>query len=362
MGFSISTGKKPKEPQRVVVYGVEGIGKSTFASRFPDPLFIDTEGSTSHLDVARFDPAPKSWQELLDMVFWARGNASRGSTLVVDTLDWAERLCEDAVCDRNGWKTISQPDYGKGYKALKSEFAKLLDALTEVARAGVNVVCTAHAKISKFELPDEAGAYDRWSLKLVDTPNTSVAAMVKEWADALLFANYKTVVETDSSGKAKARGNKRVLYTDHDATYDAKNRWGLPPSVPFDFAEIAGHIPSPSDFEQPQPAVAPQMQPQQLHPVAMPVVQVAKTVQPQPAAPRQDAGRGKQEALAALRSLMASSGITDADMRLAVSSQGYVTIQMPLDDYREDLLRYLAANFDAVRGVVEEQRAQIPIA
>ena len=47
--------------QRIVLMGVEGIGKSTFASMFPDPLFIDTEGSTSDLDVARL-PAPESWK------------------------------------------------------------------------------------------------------------------------------------------------------------------------------------------------------------------------------------------------------------------------------------------------------------
>ena len=342
-GFAFSSGKKQKAP-RVVLYGVEGIGKSTFASAFPDPLFIDTEGSTAYLDVKRFDPAPSSWQELLDMVQFAR--TADCSTLVLDTLDWAERLCVDAVCGEQRWESIETPGYGRGYKFVFEKFAKLLDALTSVAETGRTVVCTAHAKLVKFEQPDEAGAYDRWGLKLIDTRNTSVASMVKEWADAVLFANYKTIVERTEDGKAKARGAQRVMYTAHDATFDAKNRWGLPAEVPFEFASIAEHIPQ-TGAQGPQGGASQPMPPQQQQVPAQPVAAAQ-------AAP-------ETGALAKLRALMGQSGVTDEEMRLAVASQGYVTAAMPLESYRADLLEYLVAKFDAVRGVVEEQRrAPVP--
>ena len=68
---------------KVVIYGPEGIGKSTMAAAFPDPVFIDTEGSTKHMDVARL-PKPTSAAMLLDEVRWARDNSSQLGTLVVN--------------------------------------------------------------------------------------------------------------------------------------------------------------------------------------------------------------------------------------------------------------------------------------
>mgnify|MGYP000611029209 CR=1 FL=1 len=105
---------------------------------------------------------------------------------------------------------------------------------------GIHVVMTAHAKMRKFEQPDELGAYDRWEMKLTK----QTAPMVKEWADMVLFANYKTfVVNVDGQGaqkgKNKAQGGRRVMFTTHHPCWDAKNRYGLPEELPFDYGEIA---------------------------------------------------------------------------------------------------------------------------
>ena len=86
--------------KKVVIYGPEGIGKSTFASRFPDPVFIDTEGSTNSMDLARF-PKPTSWQMILDEVEYARSHPNEMKTLVIDTVDWAESLCIKNICDKH---------------------------------------------------------------------------------------------------------------------------------------------------------------------------------------------------------------------------------------------------------------------
>ena len=144
-------------PVKTVLYGPEGIGKSTFAAQFPAPVFIDTEGSTKRMNVARL-PAPTSWAMLLDEVAEvSRGNVPCG-TLVIDTADWAERLCIDAVCARAKVKGIEDFGYGKGYTYAKEEFGKLLDALEEVLNTGHNVLVLAHAAITKFEQPDAAGS------------------------------------------------------------------------------------------------------------------------------------------------------------------------------------------------------------
>lgn len=240
MALSISRGPVAKA-QKVVVYGPEGIGKTTLAARFPDPLFIDTEEGTAHYDVARLDPAPASWSALLQAVRDVKAE-SPCSTLVLDTADWAEGMAARHVCAEKRVGGIEDFGYGKGYAYLSEEFAKLLDALSDVADSGINVVVTAHAAMRKFEQPDEAASYDRWELKL----QKRCAPLLKEWADAILFLNWKTTVETVGEGKSakgKARNARRTMFCQHHACWDAKNRWGLPAEAPAEYESIAAHIP-----------------------------------------------------------------------------------------------------------------------
>ena len=227
---------------KTVIYGPEGIGKSTFAAQFPDPLFIDTEGSTVHMDVKRL-PKPDLWVELLNEVEYVRQNPGCCKTLVLDTADWAETLCSEYVCNRDQKTGIEDYGYGKGYRYNFEEFGRLLNALELVRGQGVNVVICCHATIRKFEQPDELGAYDRWGLKLTDAPKASIAGMVKEWADMVIFANYKTIVvnvdgKGATKGKNKVQGGKRVMYMTHNACWDAKNRFGLPDEADFSYEVV----------------------------------------------------------------------------------------------------------------------------
>ncbi len=239
--MKIIRGRQPGA-KKVVVYGPEGIGKSTFASRFPDPVFIDTEGSTKDMDVARTE-APTSWTMLMDQVKYMKAHPDTCRTLVVDTIDWAERLCIDHICAQHQKKGVEDFGYGKGYVYVKEEFGRFLDRLSEVTDAGVNVVLTAHTQIKKFEQPDELGSYDRWELKLGQKTTSQTSPLVKEWADMVLFANYKirSVAMDDKGQKRKAQGGKRVMYTLHHPCWDAKNRYGLPEEMDFDYVGIA-HI------------------------------------------------------------------------------------------------------------------------
>lgn len=227
------TSGKIKSAQKVVIYGPEGVGKTTFASKFPDPVFIDTEGGTKHYDVKRFQ-APSSWEMLIEEVRHVIKNPSCCKSLVIDTADWAEKLCAENVLAKYGKSSIEEFGYGKGYTYLYEEFGKLLNLLEDVVEKGVNVVICAHAQMRKFEQPHEFGAYDRWELKL----SKQIASMVKEWADMVLFANYETLIFKDSNGHAKAQGNKRVMFTTHHSCWDAKNREGLPEKLDFDYKEI----------------------------------------------------------------------------------------------------------------------------
>lgn len=234
--MNITQGKVIR-PQKVVVYGPEGIGKTTFAASFPDPLFIDTEGSTFHLDVKRTDK-PLTWDDLIITVQEVWKAPGLCKTLVIDTMDWAEQLCVSHVCKANGKTSIEAFGYGKGYTILGETFQQLLKELDNVIQSGANVVLTAHAKMRKFEQPDETGSYDRWEMKL----SKNVAPLVKEWADMVLFANYKTILVADETGKKKAQGGRRVIYTTHHPCWDAKNRHGLPDELELDYKVIKDAI------------------------------------------------------------------------------------------------------------------------
>ena len=240
------TSGKIESAQKIVIYGPEGIGKSTFASKFPNPLFIDTEGSTKHIDVRRL-PNPSSWAMLLESVKYVKSNPHVCDTLIIDTADWAERICIEHICSKAKVDGIEGLGYGKGYVYLAEEMGRLLNLLNEIIDIGINVVFTAHAQMRKFEQPDEIGSYDRWELKL----QKKTAPLLKEWADMVLFANYKTyVVNVDGQGADKgtnkAQGGKRVMHTTHHPCWDAKNRHNLKEELPFDYREIAHCIPTKS--------------------------------------------------------------------------------------------------------------------
>ena len=339
--YSVTTGVQTA-PVKTVLYGPEGIGKSTFASHFPDPVFIDTEGGTKRLDVARL-PQPTSWAMLLDEVAEVRKGNVPCSTLVIDTADWAERLCIQAVCARAKVNGIEDFGYGKGYTYVKEEFSKLLDALEEVLNAGHNVVVLAHAAITKFEQPDAVGNYDRWGMKT----SKQVAPLLQEWCDMLLFANYKTVVEKADSGpnaKNKASGSKRVLYTTHHACWDAKNRFDLPEEVPFDYASIAHCLPGGSAPAATQTPVqhAPTPAPQPKH---QPDADILPTPQAQPEPPAETVPKallvpdlialGVPEKLAPL---MSANNVTPEELQAVVGKRGYFPEDMPIRDYPADFV------------------------
>lgn len=345
--MKIISGKIIK-PQKVVIYGPEGIGKSTFAAQFPKPLFIDTEGSTSHLEVDRL-PRPTSWQMLKQYIKDLKGDTMGYHTLVIDTADWAERLCEEAVCQSNGKVGIEDFGYGKGYTYVKEEFGRLLDSLSDLIDAGMNVVLTAHSIIRKFELPEETGAYDRYELKLGQKAGNQCAALAKEWADMVLFVNYKEIVITTKDNKKKVSGGKRVMYTAHNPCWDAKNRHGLAEELPFDYQEIAHCIPV-MNTTPPQPGPAdPDPIPEAPAPPKespKPPVQ-AETKQPDVQAP---------EAIPqALADLMAANNVTPQDIQQAVAYKGYFPADMPIADYPEDfVMGCLVAAFSQMLQVINQ--------
>lgn len=320
-------------PIRCVIYGPEGIGKTSFAAMAPGAIIIDTEEGSHQLPVARL-PKPPSWAVLLDEVRAVAEDPSCCSTLVVDTLDAAEQLCIEHVCSHaqprktsiEGW------GYGKGYVILKEEFSKLLYELDRVIDAGVNVVCTSHSTLRKFERPDELGAFDRFELKLTK----HVAPIVKEWADMLLFADYLTYVTTDENGgRAKASGGKRILRTTHSPSWDAKNRLELPevmdldiePLLPFFTDHLSGKVPE-------QPVVVP-----------------ASAAQPVAEQPKADD---------ALVALMERDEVTADELAAVIGARGYQPEGTPFEAYDQGFRSWLVDQWANVLQAIQINRIPVP--
>ncbi len=233
-GLSLQRGKIAR-PQKVAIYGPEGVGKSTLAGQLPNPVFLDTEGGTHHLDVVRLDGA-ETWEEINKAVQQLATGEHEFKSLVVDTADWLERKCAEYVCKKANKESIEDFGYGKGFTLVAEEFQKFLVSLDGLLAKGMHIVFLAHSTVKKFESPEQAGAYDRFELKM----SKQVAPLIKEWCDTLLFATYLTRVAEGESGKKRAVGGKeRVIYTTHSAAYDAKNRHGLADKLPFSIESLA---------------------------------------------------------------------------------------------------------------------------
>lgn len=214
---------------RVLVYGVEGIGKSTFAAGAPNPVFIQTEDGLGSLQVDHFPIATKA-SDVLDAIGALFEQDHNFQTVVIDSLDWLETFIWRDIESKHDAKDLA---YGKGAMIAAERWREILDGLNALRNIkGMAVVLIAHTEIKRFDSP-EVEPYDRYQPKL----QARSSALVREWCDAVLFANYRTIVKKDEVGfnKTNNRGistGERLLYTAERPAYMAKNRYSLPESIP----------------------------------------------------------------------------------------------------------------------------------
>ena len=366
-----------KSAVKLLIYGPEGVGKTTFASKAPGAVFIDTEGSTRHMDVARFDP-PESLDNVTEILAYVVGHPQDFGTIVIDTVDWLERLIFDAVCQEKKIQNIEDIGYGKGYVYAKQKLQKLLELLQAIVDMGVNIVLVCHSMIRKFELPDEMGSYDRYMLKLNEK---NIAPLVKEWVDMMLFVNYKTDIVTDADGKTKKGrgGQKRVMYANHSACWDAKNRFGLPDEMPFDFSLIEEIMNRAEPAEKPQATIEDVLN---THPIeirkdppakvteaaTLPEAEKPKKGKKAPPAEPERPGSmisdnpDKDILLEKLWGMMRVNAILDPMIIQAVCSEkGYYDINVPIRDYDLDFIDgCLIGAWDTVLGLALTKKEELP--
>ncbi len=225
--LSAITSSKRFSPMKIVLYGVPGIGKTTFAGTFPAPILLRTEDGAMALDIPTF---PRLVSSLKD--FDAAMNALRGEhsfqTLILDSLDWLEPIVWNYVCAKDGKENIEDFGYGKGYVKVDDVW-RMIQAKLEKLRTlrGMNIVTIAHAVPVTVDPPD-SDAYQRYSLKL----HKRGAALWMEWAEMILFCNYKSRIIKKDGEKSKASGSgDRIIYTAERPAYQAKSRWPLPQEI-----------------------------------------------------------------------------------------------------------------------------------
>tara|TARA_R110000868_G_scaffold92457_7_gene256643 strand:+ start:3694 stop:4431 length:738 start_codon:yes stop_codon:yes gene_type:complete len=227
---------------RIMLYGVEGIGKTTFAAGAPDPIFILTEDGLGSLQVNHF-PVAKSSDDVLAAIASLYSDKHDYHTVVLDSLDWLEQAIHSEIERKHDAKDLA---YGKGAIIAAQKWREVLDGLNALrADRGMIVILIAHTTIKRFDSP-EVEPFDRYQPKLQDRSS----ALIREWADAVLFCNYKTIVKKDDVGfnQTNNRGistGERLMFTSEKPAYMAKNRYALPESLPLTWDAFSTAISQP---------------------------------------------------------------------------------------------------------------------
>lgn len=248
-------------PRRVMLYGVHGIGKSTFGAMAERPVFIQTEDGLANIECDRFPLATRFGYVLSALSELYTGEHDYG-TVVIDSLDWLERLIETEICEKEDVPNIEKIGYAKGYKYMLDPWRDVLAGLDALRNdRGMTVVLIAHAKIEKFDNP-ETDPYDRYSPRL----HKLASALIQEWCDEVLFATYKVHTRKidEAFNKAKHQGigtGERIIRTTERPAHVAKNRLGLPEEFPLDYRLYAAFVRGEDPFADPHEAPAETAQP-----------------------------------------------------------------------------------------------------
>ena len=224
---------------RILLTGVEKIGKSTFGSKAPKPLFLCSETGLTGVE---FEDTPNitipSWSFLKDVVTSLKKDQEGYETIVIDTVDWMEEKMTDHILAFHNKQDIADFGHGKGYILVADEWRSFLADLEQLWVKGINIVLLSHSHIRTFSNP-VGEDYDRYEMKC----SKKVGALTREWVDAVLFAKTEIYVNKDKSGKTKAVSDgSRVIYTQPSPAWEAGNRYSLPPVLPLDWSALVDEI------------------------------------------------------------------------------------------------------------------------
>lgn len=229
---------------KLVMYGEEKVGKSTFCSEMPEPLFIDIEGGTNFLNVNRIN------KQDLNIDEWNYGNVltvlndvltqeHSFKTLVIDSIDWLEGLMCSYIAEEHNASSyldakVKALAYGGGSAFLMQYMKELFDLLEEIRhKKKMHIVLIAHTK-KKSETDVQGASFDKSVLKLTE----KTEGICIEWADFILFAKNKPYTVTEQEGFTKrnrATDGGRIIYTAKNPSFSGGGRLALPEELPLEW-------------------------------------------------------------------------------------------------------------------------------
>lgn len=240
---------KPRKPApiRALIYGIEGVGKSTFGADAPSAIFISTEGGTSRIKGAKEMPRIKTWDDVMDAVSKLTKDKHPFKTLVIDSADWVEKIAHAKIIGESNKDIIRvNGGYGAGYRESEKMHKELIDALTELYQTrDMNVIVTAHYHVKTAKDPEAIQDYDTFQIKC----HEFVSSLWREWCETILFARFETLVKADKDAdKGRALGTgRRLMYTQQRPAFAAKNRFNLPFEMEVSWSEFEAKV---KEFEE----------------------------------------------------------------------------------------------------------------
>ena len=252
MAISLSSlrSSKSDNPPILLIYGVGKVGKTSLAAEFPDPIYLSTDGERTPDDIELPSADIETFDDLLGVFGDLLTEDHPHKTVIIDSLDGLEPLVWAATCQRNGWATIEDPGFGKGYLAADVEWGEYFQALTALKNAGLAVVQIAHPEIVRFDSPT-SDPYSRYGIKL----QRRAAALAQEKADIIGFLNYRVSIKEKEVGFNKKvshaeGGAERQIHLEERAGFIAGNRYSMPATITFKkgagYTELAKFFPAPT--------------------------------------------------------------------------------------------------------------------
>ena len=323
---------------KAIIYGVPGVGKTTFAAQFPAPYILDLERGAERYDVPHNSDI-ETFSEFRQVLATLPPGTG---TVIIDTFDELEKMIVQHVMNRENVDSLNKigGGYGRGWLAVYEQFGQVISDLDRIRiKQGMNIVLVGHSTIKHFEPADSAG-YDRYTFACYEKNND----MLRRWSDITLFARFDSiVVEDGQNAKVKSNG-KRVAYTVSNPCWDAKSRWKLPEKIPFEFSAIASILTEPAKKAPETPVSAPVTPPPTAEPSAP-----APAPETPPAAPEPPkTANPNTELVENIRKLCNVSHLDEATLMQYITKRGVVPAGMQLDNLAAPVLKRIENGFNAI--------------